>query len=439
VLTRKIVLHGVIGGLIWGILAISGSQVESQTSGPNLILFHRNAASSPGTCVGCHGTKIGEPTLSSGIKTPHTIHLTASVLRFGCTECHVSVDLRERSAASVRRQVNMEICARCHSRAHNADHERYLSRNCFDCHGRFHTTNKVPPYVNTAKITVKDCILCHGGKVLFARSRIPTSPLRGNISGTVKLATDGRMVSGMTIEVVKNGKVIAVGTSGPPVTAEGDTYNYRILGVEASTVTVRIANPGNTDVTRTVAVAPRAEVKHVDLRVKPLYTFPAGYSEIAVPYDYSQATVEDAANVLNVPAADLKLATWAAQRWVYYANPPADRFYLGQGYAISLPKPLPFVVSGDITPAMVTVSLTAGWNMIGNPHTGTVSWATVKVRLANGTLLSMTEAQRRNIIARILWHYDPLQRRYLRTIQLKPFEGYWIYAYRGCSLVVARP
>ena len=82
----------------------------------NLQALHLEAGSLQAEqCIGCHGNKAEETSLSDEVATPHNIHLTNELLKFQCNTCHQQVDLTEGSANSLRRQVDVELCAKCHS------------------------------------------------------------------------------------------------------------------------------------------------------------------------------------------------------------------------------------------------------------------------------------------------------------------------------------
>lgn len=83
----------------------------------NLIDLHNNTAKmSNKECLACHaGIKKGV-SLNPKIKTFHRLHLESKLgTPKNCSDCHSSVDLRERSAASLRKQVDPKLCAGCHS------------------------------------------------------------------------------------------------------------------------------------------------------------------------------------------------------------------------------------------------------------------------------------------------------------------------------------
>lgn len=83
----------------------------------NLIDLHKNAGNLGNKeCLACHASIKTEVTLNKKFKTFMRLHLESKLeTPKNCSDCHQSVDLREGSAASLRKQVDPQICAGCHS------------------------------------------------------------------------------------------------------------------------------------------------------------------------------------------------------------------------------------------------------------------------------------------------------------------------------------
>ncbi len=83
----------------------------------NLIELHKSSASSSNAdCLSCHRDLTKQITLNPKIKTFHRLHLESKRgTPKNCSDCHQSVDLRNGSAAALRRQVDPQLCAGCHS------------------------------------------------------------------------------------------------------------------------------------------------------------------------------------------------------------------------------------------------------------------------------------------------------------------------------------
>jgi len=82
----------------------------------NLIDLHKNAGKMANKeCLTCHTNIKKDVTLSKKFKTFHRVHLESKLeTPKNCADCHQSVDLREGSAAALRKQVDPQICAGCH-------------------------------------------------------------------------------------------------------------------------------------------------------------------------------------------------------------------------------------------------------------------------------------------------------------------------------------
>jgi NAD-dependent SIR2 family protein deacetylase len=83
----------------------------------NLIELHKNAGNlNNKECLACHAKIKTDVPLNQKFKTFHRVHLESKLdTPKNCSDCHQSVDLREDSAASLRKQVDPQICAGCHS------------------------------------------------------------------------------------------------------------------------------------------------------------------------------------------------------------------------------------------------------------------------------------------------------------------------------------
>jgi len=83
----------------------------------NLVSLHKDAGKlSNKECLACHAGIKKDETLNKKFKTFHRVHLESKKgTPNKCSECHESVDLRQGSAASLRKQVDPQLCAGCHS------------------------------------------------------------------------------------------------------------------------------------------------------------------------------------------------------------------------------------------------------------------------------------------------------------------------------------
>jgi hypothetical protein len=100
--------------LIWGLIVFTAPVFAT---GTNLIELHKNTEkSSNKECLACHQGITKQTTLDPKIKTFHRLHLESKRnTPKDCSDCHQSTDLRNGSAAALRRQVDPQVCAGCHS------------------------------------------------------------------------------------------------------------------------------------------------------------------------------------------------------------------------------------------------------------------------------------------------------------------------------------
>ena len=113
----------------------------------NLVDIHKNAKANVAKCLSCHSDTADEQSTDPKVKAFHPLHLESPLLKFTCVDCHTSVDVREGSAAKLRKQVDPGLCEKCHS--------------------PWSDTMEDVTFVNHAKVTAKDCLGCHGGRALF--------------------------------------------------------------------------------------------------------------------------------------------------------------------------------------------------------------------------------------------------------------------------------
>ena len=83
----------------------------------NLIDLHKNAGKmSTKECLACHGNIKKDVSANKKFKTFHRVHLESKLATpKQCSDCHQSIDMRDGSAAALRKQVDPQLCAGCHS------------------------------------------------------------------------------------------------------------------------------------------------------------------------------------------------------------------------------------------------------------------------------------------------------------------------------------
>jgi hypothetical protein len=117
-LTRLTLVAALLGGFTVA-LSIVGYAAESKSTPVNLINLHAHSGQlSKKECLACHAKILTSTSLNKKIKTFHRLHLESKLpTPKNCADCHQSVDLRNGSAAALRKQVNPQICAGCHTGA----------------------------------------------------------------------------------------------------------------------------------------------------------------------------------------------------------------------------------------------------------------------------------------------------------------------------------
>ena len=92
---------------------VSGALAAQQ----NLVDLHKNTSKLQNKdCLSCHAKILKENSLKKNYMMFHRVHLESKLdTPKLCTDCHQSVDLREGSAAALRKQVDPQICSGCHS------------------------------------------------------------------------------------------------------------------------------------------------------------------------------------------------------------------------------------------------------------------------------------------------------------------------------------
>ncbi|MBI2937568.1 MAG: cytochrome c3 family protein [Thaumarchaeota archaeon] len=135
----------------------------------NVMQLHLNTTTvSSGTCRWCHDV-ISEVSLRQDEETPHSAHLSSDLLKMECNTCHNVVDLNEKSAASIRKQVDTTFCAKCHSSFPKKMDDAYQKIDCTTCHSNWKDRMgaEAASFVNMDLIQPKDCLGCHGGRAWY--------------------------------------------------------------------------------------------------------------------------------------------------------------------------------------------------------------------------------------------------------------------------------
>ena len=175
------------------------------------------------------------------------------------------------------------------------------------------------------------------------------------------------------------------------------------------------------------------------------------------PFDYSNPDAMTVlANVSNAVGSGFELAWWDPTLPGYrYARPNSlDQLTLkpGRGYWLKIPETAPPITAPvKLVGAMpldqtstYDIRLDRGWNAISNPYQFSIKWGYCYIVYKN-IAYQIADAIKRGLIRREMWIWDPTSQEYNPPTnpypreelfgELKPYEGYWLYATEQMSLV----
>jgi subtilisin family serine protease len=168
----------------------------------------------------------------------------------------------------------------------------------------------------------------------------------------------------------------------------------------------------------------------------------ARYNPLRLPSDFDYALWQSGANGRQDAAASFSATAPDGSPLTYELNDPLTSIApVGLGYWLNLDQG---VILNPVGPAVnnpVAIRLFAsggGWNMIGSPFTGSAGWGTASI-IFEGQTLTLEAAIAQGIISPALVGYA--QGDYFFQVYpsgtFEPFNGYWVRAYRDCTLVIA--
>ncbi len=275
------------------------------------------------------------------------------------------------------------------------------------------------------------------------------------ISGIVTDASTGLPIGGALVSAIAASGV----TRGTATTATTGAYTLTVPGGISLTVTASVASTtattGTTAATSTVYAGQSVAgvtltsggTATLSFALSPAHAFTAGLQMISAPFDYTGIGDFAALFGLTTPlaATSPRLIQWQPSQstYVFYPTAPADTIRLGQGYWVRFTQPSYISLAG--TPAPVTqpytISLTAGWNQIGDPFNSSVSLSGATVSTAGGG--SSTSLAASTLVQPIIFSYSTTLNNYLSldatTGTLDPYQGYWIYARQNSLLTLPVP
>lgn len=267
--------------------------------------------------------------------------------------------------------------------------------------------------------------------------------------------------------------------SGIPYTSTGTTYTLTITApdLRSSSAPVSVTVSGPTAVNQDVAITPAYDTTSFSgFSVVPDPNYPTStvnaYSlqMLTLPFDFTDnLSLTDrfggAFGVttlsLSQPNVPQEIAVWngSSQSWTEPTGTAR-----GSGFWVRLQDPFsmpsPFVsaniaVQGTYTPmanepSPASISLSPGWNMIGNPWEQAVYAEHITVVDANNNASTWATAVSPTIqlLSSTLFNFNPSAYSYepvmldttgADSVGLTPFVGYWVYAYGACTLQIPNP
>ncbi|MCL6628069.1 MAG: hypothetical protein K6U00_00535 [Armatimonadetes bacterium] len=182
---------------------------------------------------------------------------------------------------------------------------------------------------------------------------------------------------------------------------------------------------GGTTVTRQIAI-PATEWQPLS----------AGWQMVSVPFALTDADPATALGLL--PGFVLYKYDPYLRRYVL-----ADRLEPGVGYWLKLPMPqTTAMMPGNYQPIQwartqgYQIPLEVGWNMVGNPYVYAVTLGEARFYHIDYGMMDYDQAVSRGLISRTVFWWDPVFRTYRwnksgeRSVQLKPWQAYWILVLR---------
>ncbi len=289
------------------------------------------------------------------------------------------------------------------------------------------------------------------GQAVTGENFTLTQPSFGTIEGAVEDA-NGNLVSGVTVTLTSTSATAQSATTGAAfadATTPTSSDNVEFTSVEFGTYTVTAVSAlGNVSETVTLSAAD-VTFPTIQLPSVHAFTYPAGdavntLQMISAPYDYT-STGDTLAELFGY--TDPKITTWepAINQYATPGVSPADTLHLGVGYWVRFPASENLLIAGTPTTSNTfTIPLTQGWNMIGEPFVGAnVPVSSLQVMVGTtGYSFAQASSQQLQLIGPTLYTYAPGDTAYESISAgdtINEYQGYWIHALTGVTLVLTRP
>jgi len=294
----------------------------------------------------------------------------------------------------------------------------------------------------------------------FTRSDFALSVFVGQTGTLNGLVTNSSAVaiSGATVTVTTGtaNTVVATVKTGA-VTAGTQPFNFTVPNLPVGSYNVTVSAPlyvTSSPAAVTITANTTTYLPVTLASQPPIYTIAAGnIVYFSSPYDYSQQSLSTILGPLNTEPSGT--APNGAQILLYDQAPvfnyvmPTD-IALGIGYWIKADQTINIASGLGPRPTGITVSveLQPGWNSIGVPNLSPINVSGISVQPGNaGTILTFDQAASpgESVVYGVLYGYNgsstytPITSATAQAggaTTLQPWQGYWIYAYQGCTILL---
>lgn len=201
-------------------------------------------------------------------------------------------------------------------------------------------------------------------------------------------------------------------------------------GIMSYAVSVSASPVGGTTVQREINI-PATEVQ----------PFRSGWQMVSVPFTLTDTNPTTALGLSN--AVYWRYDTYQQKYLAVTKLVPGEAYWLklssAQTTAMTAGNYAPMTWTGT---QGYSIPLQTGWNLIGNPYLYAFTLGEAKFYYRDLGTITYDEAVAAGLINSTLFWWDPLFKQYKwasdRTVQIKPWQGYWLRATRpGVSLVVS--
>ena len=166
------------------------------------------------------------------------------------------------------------------------------------------------------------------------------------------------------------------------------------------------------------------------------HTFAAGLCMISVPTDYSGQSLS---SVLGYTSPVFAVWEPTADMYSVTPTPPANSMVAGQGYWVRLPATETITTLGTSPQTPFTISISAGWNMIGCPQMAPFAVSALTVVDTSNASHTFAAAASSGIVQDPMYTFQAGDTNYEVVTgasgSLTPYDGYWLYASQPCTLV----